>query len=103
MCVSLYTHTHMFEYWYIVARFLIILYDKVSWRPNLIGHGVQMMQKQQDARLKQNKIHGCEQNRQVEVHITDIQSWNSCRKVASDCEFTFDSAIEPTKKKHNAL
>ena len=39
----------------------------------------------------------------VEVHVTDSQSWNSCRKVASDHEFTFDSAIEPTKKKHNAL
>ena len=39
----------------------------------------------------------------VEVHITDNQSWNSCRKVASDHEFTFGSAIEPTEKKHDAL
>ena len=39
----------------------------------------------------------------VEVHITDNQSWNSCRKVASDHEFTFGLAEEPTKEKHNAL
>ena len=39
----------------------------------------------------------------VEVHITDNQSWNSCRKVASNHEFTFGSAKEPTKKKHDAL
>ena len=39
----------------------------------------------------------------VEVYITDSQSWNGCHKVASDHEFTFGSAIEPTKKKHNAL
>ena len=36
---------------------------------------------------------------ELEVHITDNQSWNSCRKVASDHEFTFGSAKEPTKKK----
>ena len=34
----------------------------------------------------------------VEVHITDNQSWNSCHKVASDNEFTFSSAVVPTKK-----
>ena len=39
----------------------------------------------------------------VEVHITDNQSWNSCHEMASDHEFTFGSAAEPTKKKHNAL
>ena len=39
----------------------------------------------------------------VEVHITDNQSWNSWHKVASDHEFTFSPAIEPTKKKHDAL
>ena len=39
----------------------------------------------------------------VEVHITDNQSWNNCHKVASGREFTFSSAIEPTKKKHNVL
>ena len=46
----------------------------------------------------------------VEGHITDNQSWNSCRKVASDHEFIFGSAKEPTKKKrkkkkekHNAF
>ena len=33
------------------------------------------------------------------VHVTDNQSWNSCGKVASDHEFTFGSAREPTKKK----
>ena len=38
----------------------------------------------------------------VEVHISDNQSWNSCRKVASDHELTFGSAIEPAKKKHKA-
>ena len=39
----------------------------------------------------------------VEVHFTNNQSWNSCRKMASDHEFTFDLATQPTKKKHNAL
>ena len=39
----------------------------------------------------------------VEVHITDNQSWNSCHRVASEQESTFGSAIELTKKKHNAL
>ena len=39
----------------------------------------------------------------VKVDIIDDQSWNSCHKVASDHEFTFRSAIEPTKKKDNAL
>ena len=39
----------------------------------------------------------------VEVQITDNQSWNSCCKVASENEYAFDSAIEPTEKKHNAL
>ena len=31
------------------------------------------------------------------------QSWNSCRKVASDRESAFASAPEPAKKKQNAL
>ena len=35
----------------------------------------------------------------VEVHTTDNQSWNSCRKVVADREFTFGSAIEPTTRK----
>ena len=39
----------------------------------------------------------------VEVHMTDNQSWNSCRKVASDHEFTFRSGIEPEKKQQNTL
>ena len=41
----------------------------------------------------------------AKVHITDSdnQSMNSCHEVASDHKFTFGSAIEPTKKKHNAL
>ena len=39
----------------------------------------------------------------VEVQFTDNESWNSCRKMAFDYEVTFDSATEPTKKKHNAL
>ena len=39
----------------------------------------------------------------VEVHITDNQSWNSCGRVASDHVFTFGSAIEPTRKKQDAL
>ena len=39
----------------------------------------------------------------AEVHIIDNQSWNSCRKVASDHEFTFSSASKPTEKNHNAL
>ena len=34
-----------------------------------------------------------------EVQVTNNRSWNSCRKVASDHELTFDSAIEPTKSK----
>ena len=37
---------------------------------------------------------------ELEVHITDNQSWNSCRKVAFDGEFTFGSAMEPTKTKY---
>ena len=37
------------------------------------------------------------------IYIIDHQSWNSSCKVASDQEFTFSSAIEPTKEKHNAL
>ena len=39
----------------------------------------------------------------VEVHFIDNQSLNSRRKVASDHEFTFSSAREPTKKKHHAF
>ena len=39
----------------------------------------------------------------VKVYFTDYQSWNSCRRVTSDHEFTFGSATEPTKQNHNAL
>ena len=35
----------------------------------------------------------------AEVRMTDSQSWNSCRKVASDREFTFGSAIKAYKEK----
>ena len=34
----------------------------------------------------------------VEVHITDNQSWNSCRKVVADREFTFGTAIDLQRK-----
>ena len=37
----------------------------------------------------------------AEVNITDNQSWNRCHEAASDHDFTFRSATEPTKKKHN--
>ena len=30
----------------------------------------------------------------VQVHITDSQSWSSCRRVLSDHEFIFGSATE---------
>ena len=53
--------------------------------------------------MQKTKSVGVNKTAKVEVHITDYQSWNSCRKVASDHEFTFGSAIEPTKRKHNAL
>ena len=39
----------------------------------------------------------------VKGHITYKQSWTSCRKMASDHEFTFASAIERTKKMHSAF
>ena len=60
-----------------------------------------MIQKQQDTRLfKKTKSVVVNKTGRAEVHVTDNQSWNSCRKVASDQEFTFGSAIEPTEKKH---
>ena len=48
--------------------------------------------------MQKTKSVGVNKTAKVEVHITDYQSWNSCRKVASDHEFTFGSAIESTKK-----
>ena len=63
-----------------------------------------MMQKQLDTRhVQKTKSLVVNKTGKVEVHITDNQSWNSCPTVASDHELTFGSAIQPTKKKHNAL
>ena len=69
----------------------------------LIGRGVPMMQKQCDTRLQKTKPMVVNKTRKVEIHVADNQPRNSCMKAASDHEFTFGSAIEPTKKKHNAL
>ena len=69
----------------------------------LKGHSVPMMQKQQTPGLQKTKSMVVNITGKVEVHFTDNDSWNSCRKVAFDQEVTFGSAIEPTKKKHNAL
>ena len=62
-----------------------------------------MMQNGRTPDLQKRKSMVVNKTGKVEVHITDNQSWNSCRKVASDHEFTFGSAIEPTEKKHDAL
>ena len=78
--------------------------DKVSLRPNFhrtrcpsdaktVGH--------QTCR-KHNPWLWTKQEK-LEVHMTDNQTWNSCRKVASDHELTFGSATEPAENKHNAL
>ena len=69
----------------------------------LIGRGVPMMQKQCDTRLQKTKPMVVNKTRKVEIHVADNQPRNSCMKAASDHGFTFGSAIEPTKKKHNAL
>ena len=82
-----------------VAQVLSTLQDKVSWRPNFnrtqcpddakTGGTPDLQKTQSMVVIKTGKF---------EVHITDNQSWNGCHKVASDHEFTFASAIEPTKK-----
>ena len=62
-----------------------------------------MMQNIGTPDLQKAKSMVVNETEKVEVHITDNQSWNSCSKVASDHEFTFISAVVPTKKKYNAL
>ena len=71
----------------------------------LVGHSVLMMQKIRIPDLKKTKSVVVNKTGKVEIHITDGQSCNSWLKVASDHEFTFSSAIEPTitKKKNKAL
>ena len=86
-----------------VAHFWAPYRTKCPGDQILIGHGVLMMQNGRTPDLQKRKSMVVNKTGKVEVHITDNQSWNSCRKVASDHEFTFGSAIEPTEKKHDAL
>ena len=81
-----------------VAHFLISLQDKVSWRPNF--NKTRCPSDAKNSRtpvLQKTKPVVVNKTEKGEVHVSDNQSWNSCRKVASDHELTFDSAIEPTK------
>ena len=58
-----------------------------------------MMQNGRTPDLQKRKSMVVNKTGKVEVHITDNQSWNSCRKVASDHEFTFGSASVAYKEK----
>ena len=87
-----------------VALVLITSQDKVSWRPNC--NRTWYPDDAKNSRtpdLKKTKSMVVNKTVKVKVHITDNQSWNSCRKVASDHEFAFCWVKEPTKEKQTAL
>ena len=67
----------------------------MSWRPNFnrtrCSDDVKTVRAPD---LQKTKSVFVDKTGKVEVHITDNQSWNSCRKVVADREFTFGSAID---------
>ena len=86
-----------------VAHFLSPYKTKCPWDQILTDTVSLRSKNSRTTDMQKTKSVGVNKTWQVEIHITDNQSWNSCHKLSPDHGFTFGSAIEPTKKKHNAL